>query len=67
MWVGGERGRADFIWTGSRRLLEYTNWKDNEPNNSNGNEGCMEVRENGEWNDVACNYTIPYICEKILI
>ena len=67
MWVGGERDIADFIWTGSGRRLEYTNWKNNEPNNSNGNEDCMEVRENGEWNDVACNYTIPYICEKILI
>ena len=67
MWVGGERDDADFIWTGSGKLLEYTNWKENEPNNYGGNEECMEVRENGEWNDVRCSMALPYICEKILI
>ena len=67
MWVGGKRDREGFIWTGSGRLLEYTNWKEDEPNDFDGKEDCMEVRENGEWNDVCCSNPLPYICEKILI
>ncbi|KAJ1172729.1 hypothetical protein NDU88_004572 [Pleurodeles waltl] len=39
-------------------------WLPNEPNDSNQNEDCAELRSGGEWNDVRCNDQCFTICEK---
>ena len=45
---------------------------DNEPNNSNGNEDCVEMYKTlGTWNDVRCNDTNEALCNypeaKVLV
>jgi hypothetical protein len=41
----------------------YSNWEDDEPNDS-GIEDCAEmIRWSGYWNDISCTRTKDYVCE----
>lgn len=54
MWVA-ERGDIS-------AMDGFTNWSAGEPGPI---EGCAEIRSfNLRWNDVKCDYYLPYICEK---
>ena len=43
-----------FTWKSDGTSLEYTNWKENEPNNYLDNEDCVQLDRNSEWNDLRC-------------
>ncbi len=45
-----------FVWY-DQSPVTYTNWDNGEPNNSGGNEDCVQLRINsGLWNDIPCNF-----------
>ncbi|XP_061490939.1 pulmonary surfactant-associated protein D-like [Rhineura floridana] len=43
--------------------IVYSNWLQGEPNNDKGGENCVEVFENGKWNDRSCGEKRLLLCE----
>ncbi|XP_053548063.1 pulmonary surfactant-associated protein D [Bombina bombina] len=42
--------------------ISFTNWNLGEPNN-NKEEDCVEIQDNGKWNDIPCSLLRLVICE----
>ncbi|CAI9550725.1 unnamed protein product [Staurois parvus] len=47
----------------SGEAIKYFNWLPSEPNNVAGNENCVEMWEEGKWNDENCARARLFVCE----
>ena len=79
IWVGGTDTPTEgtWRWLASGPIyyqdgvsLEFTNWREGEPNNANG-ENCMIIEGDDvdpaggpHWDDRPCDVTYPYMCER---
>ncbi|KAM8924465.1 mannose-binding protein C-like [Pelodytes ibericus] len=51
-----------FKYTGGDKI-SYNNWNLGEPNNSKDTEDCVEIQDNGKWNDIPCSLLRLVICQ----
>lgn len=55
IWIGfnDEAVEGTFVWYDQSPVV-YTNWAAGEPNNSGGDEDCVQIYPDGHWNDLNC-------------
>lgn len=64
VWVGATNEGTDgnWEWIGGM-AFRFTNWAPGEPNNWNGNEHHLAIRQDGLWNDMNAGTPTWFICE----
>uniref|UniRef100_A0A8D0E803 Collectin subfamily member 10 n=1 Tax=Salvator merianae TaxID=96440 RepID=A0A8D0E803_SALMN len=54
---------GQFMFADRTPLLNYSNWKEGEPQDTSGQEDCVEMLSTGQWNDTECHLTMYFVCE----
>ncbi|BFZ21806.1 hypothetical protein BsWGS_24845 [Bradybaena similaris] len=72
VWLGGSDilKEGAFRWTTSGETIgAFTNWNSGEPDNYNGAQHCLELREEfkHKWNDYQCLTSNTFVCEANLV
>ena len=62
-WIGfsDKNEEGNFVWDDGS-TVDYTNFRDGEPNNYGGTEDCTFIKEGGGWNDVKCGENAAFVC-----
>ena len=63
-WIGLDdiESEGEFRWLDDTRA-GFAWWAGGEPNNSGGNEHCVEMTADGHWNDLPCDTARGFTCE----
>ncbi|XP_032992263.1 CD209 antigen-like protein C [Lacerta agilis] len=65
VWIGLSDAVKEGAWQwvdGSKPTERF--WRPGEPNNKNNVEDCAVLYKEGNWNDIACNLKVHFVCEK---
>ena len=64
-WIGLQRDSKDnspWLWVDGSHAT-YFNWAHKAPDNSGGEEFCVQMLSRGKWNDKRCSAAHSYLCE----
>uniref|UniRef100_A0A8C6WGU8 C-type lectin domain-containing protein n=1 Tax=Neogobius melanostomus TaxID=47308 RepID=A0A8C6WGU8_9GOBI len=67
-WIGLRNRMKDKEWHWSLPGVEFKEseakdrWENGEPNDHNGLENCVHLKEHGKWNDNVCGTELCFIC-----
>lgn len=67
IYIGLHRnGKGDFEWPDGTPFGpgSFANWEPGEPDDDNASGACVEMSQDGKWNDTACDERRLHICEK---
>lgn len=68
IWIGLSDTITEkhYVWV-DETSLKYSNWDDGEPSSNDGwtSEDCVEMYNNGRWNDKGCNTKLNFVCSQI--
>ena len=70
IWLGGHEENdveGAWVWTDGAPFSCYTDWRQGQPDNLNGNEDClclMDSRYDGQFNDIDCTQKKKFLCKK---
>ena len=55
-WLGihDKYDEGTFVFASSNFTIVLSNWAAGQPDNNSTGEDCVEVNENGQWNDLPC-------------
>merc|ERR1711957_487459 len=64
-WIGYNdiKKEKKWVWSGMGNRKFFKSWNRGEPNNYR-TEDCVEMFQNGKWNDLACRSKRYFICQK---
>ncbi|XP_054626133.1 C-type isolectin Sp-CL4-like [Dunckerocampus dactyliophorus] len=63
-WLGLRRDGKRYFWIDGSEEVTYAVWAEGQPNNANGQEGCVWINTDtwGLWDDVRCTETAGVVC-----
>ena len=71
IWIDGTDDGHEGCWVWTSEPVtpipsDYTPWVAGQPDNHESAEHCRSLRNgrNWQWNDLACDFTTIYLCEK---
>lgn len=66
LWIGYTDAAMEgtFVWADGGDST-FTNWGMSQPDNSGGDENCVELLADGTWNDIVCSGAHAYVCKDL--
>jgi hypothetical protein len=67
LWLGASDAKVEGTWAWlSQEVWFYQNFEVGRPDNVGKVEHCLSMQASGLWNDLACDLTLPYMCERAM-
>ncbi|XP_059494489.1 protein jagged-2-like isoform X2 [Stegostoma tigrinum] len=69
VWIGVSKCNSNWCYSGTGKMVSYTNWAKGEPNNYYsfifGEENCVLMRSSSKWNDENCSAEYYFMCQEL--
>ncbi|XP_072449715.1 E-selectin-like [Chiloscyllium punctatum] len=69
VWIGVSKCNSVWCYSGTGKMVSYTNWAEGEPNNYYsfifGAENCVLMLSSSEWNDENCSEEHSFMCQEL--